>query len=249
MNKELEFAKKIEEIKAIAKDQGNVISKEEVEEIFASIGMEGAQLEPVYEYLKTRKIGIGEPLKIEEMLSETDRNYLEIYLEELKDLNEYTDGEKEAYYISAMAGHKESQKRVIEIMLPDVVDMAKLYTDQGVTLEDLIGEGNVALAMGVTMLGALESGSEVPGALAQIIMNSMESFIEEESEIKESDNKLVNKVNKVAMAAAELSESLGRKVTISELADETGFSKKMIKDAIKFSGSKIEDIEDDGSNG
>ncbi|MBQ0027248.1 MAG: hypothetical protein KBS96_01475 [Lachnospiraceae bacterium] len=243
MNRELEFAKKIEELRILAKDQGNVLSKEQIEDMFASIDMTPDMLGPVYEYLKTKKIGIGEPVDVDELLSEDDRNYLEIYLEELAELNEYTDGEKEAYFISAMAGHKESQKRVIEIMLPDVVDMAKLYTDQGVTLEDLIGEGNVALAMGVTMLGALESGKEVPEALAQIIMNSMESFIEEESDIKSADNKIVSKVNKVAEAAASLAEALGRKVTVEELKEETGFSKKLILDAIKFSGSKIEDIE------
>lgn len=243
MSRELDFAKKIEEIRELAKEQGNVVSKEQVEETFAEINMSADMLEPVYEYLKTKKIGIGEPVDIDELLSEEDRNYLELYLEELAELNEYTDGEKEAYYISAMAGHEESKKRVIEIMLPDVVDMAKLYTDQGVTIEDLIGEGNVALAMGVNMLGALESGKEVPGALAQIIMNSMEAFIEEESDIQKSDNKIVSKVNKVAEAAAELAQSLGRKVTVDELKDETGFSRKSILDAIRFSGSKIEDIE------
>lgn len=243
MSKELEFAKKIEEIRELAKEQGNVVAKEQVEEMFAEIGMTADMLEPVYEYLKTKKIGIGEPLDVDELLSEEDKNYLELYLEELADLNEYTSGEKEAYYISAMAGHKESQQRVIEIMLPDVVDMAKLYTDQGVTIEDLIGEGNVALAMGVTMLGALESGKEVPSALAQIIMNAMEDYISEESDIKSADNKIVSKVNKVAEAAREMAESLGRKVTVDELKEETGFSRKLILDAIKFSGSKIEDIE------
>lgn len=246
MNKELEFAAKIEEIRALAKEQGGQVSREQVEELFTGIGLTKEELGPVYEYLANKKIGIGEALDIDETLNDEDKSYLEIYLEELSMLNEYTDGEKEAFCISAMAGHKESQKRVIEFMLPVVVDIAKLYTDQGVTLEDLIGEGNLALSMGVTMLGALESGKEAPGALTQIIMNSMEDFISEEADIKKSDNKIVSKVNKVADAAAELAESLGRAVTIDELKDETGFSRKLIEDAIKYSGSKIEDIDTNG---
>ena len=246
MNQELEFAKKIEELRAVAKSQGNMVTKEQVEETFETIGMLPETLGPVYEYLQAKKIGIGEAIDIEETLSEDDKNYLLMYLEELKELNEYTDGEKEAYYISAMAGHNESQKRVIEIMLPVVVDIAKLYTDQGVTIEDLIGEGNVALTMGVTMLGALESGKEVPQALTQIIMNAMEEYIGEETDARQRDNKIVSKVNKVADAAAELAESLGRKVTVDELKDETGFSRKTIEDAIRYSGSKIEDIEYNG---
>jgi len=244
MNQELEFAKKIEELKKLAKSQGNMVSKEQVEEMFAGIGMTADSLNPVYEYLTAKKIGLGEALDIDETLSEEDKSYLELYLEEISSLNEYTDGEKEAFYISAMAGHLESQKRVIEIMLPDVVDMAKLYTDQGVSLEDLIGEGNVALSMGVGMLGALESGKEVPGALASIIMNAMEDYIGEELDAKKRDDKLVSKVNKVADAARDLAEALGKKVTVDELMAETGFSRKIIEDAIRFSGKKIEDIED-----
>ena len=246
MNQEIEFAKKIDELRTLAKSQGNVVSKEQVENLFLQIGLKAEALGPVYEYLQTKKIGVGEPVNIDETLSEEDKSYLEVYLEELNDLNVYTDGEKEAYFISAMAGHKESQKRVIEIMLPDVVDMAKLYSDQGVTIEDLIGEGNVALSMGVTMLGALESGKEVPGALAQMIMNAMEDYIAEEADIKKGDGKIVNKVNKVADAAAFLAGELGRKVTVEELMQETGFSRKLILDAIRYSGSKIEDIETEG---
>lgn len=243
MIKEQEFAKKIEELLKLSRRQGNVVSKEQVEELFSKIGMTADSLTPVYEYLNSKKIGVGEPADLEELLSDEDKNYLEMYIDELALLNEYTDGEKEAYYISAMAGHKESQKRVIEIMLADVVDIAKLYSDQGVSIEDLIGEGNVALSVGVTMLGALESAKEVPGALAQIIMNAMEELIETESGIKKSDLKIVEKVNKVADAANELAMDLGRKVTIDELMLETGFSKKYIEDAIRYSGSKIEDIE------
>ena len=243
MNQELEFAKKIEELRQLAKSQNNTVSTDQIEAIFAEIGMPKETLGPVYDYLKAKKIGIGEPVDLDEYLSDEDKNYLDMYLDELKELPTYSDGEKEAYYISAMAGEKDAQDRVVSIMLPDVVDMAKLYTEQGVSIEDLIGEGNVALAMGVTMLGALESGKEVPGALAQIVMNAMEDFIAEETEARKKDDKIVSKVNKVADAAAELAESLGRKVTVEELVEETKLSKKTIEDAIRFSGGKIEDVE------
>ncbi len=246
MNKELEFAGKIEELKKLAREQGNTVSTEQVEEIFASIGMSGVNLEPVYEYLKTKKIGIGAPIDIDDSLNEDDKNYLELYLEELTLLEEYSEGEKLAHYISALAGHEDSKKRVIEIMLPNVVDIAKLYTDQGVALEDLIGEGNVALMAGVSMLGALESGSEVPGALSGMIMNAMEELIAEEEERKKRDGNILLKVNKVAEVAVELSESLKRKVTVDELIEETGLERELIEEAIRMSGGKIEEIEIDG---
>ena len=96
MNKELAFAKKLEEIRKLAKEQGNVISKEQVEEAFAEIEIEREQLEPVFEYLKSKNIGIGEPVDIEEVLSKEDKNYLEEYLEALKELPVLSEGEKRA---------------------------------------------------------------------------------------------------------------------------------------------------------
>ena len=76
-----------------------------------------------------------------------------------------------------------------------------------------------------------------------MIMNAMEQIIAIEDDARSADKKVVDKVNKVADAASELAEALGRKVTVDELVAETGFSKKSIEDAVRFSGSKIEDIE------
>lgn len=243
MTNEKDFAERIEKLVSLGREQGGMVSKEQVEEAAMELNLPVSGLNAVYDYLKTKKIGVGEAMDIEEALSKEDRDYLKLYFEELSELTEYSEGEKEAHYISAMAGHLESQTKVIEIMLPQVVDIARLYADQGVPIEDLIGEGNVALSAGVTMLGALESGKEVPGALAGMIMNAMEQLIGEENDIKGRDEKIVSKVNKVADAAAELAEELGRKVTVDELVTETKLSRKSIEDAIRFSGEKIEDID------
>ncbi len=240
---EKRFAQKIEELLELGREQGGFVTEDQIADLGRELDLSVKELGPVYEYLKDKKIGIGDALTIEEAFSKEDLDYLKMYLDELAELENYEEGEKEAFYISAMAGHAASQAKVIEIMLPQVVDIARLYADQGVTIEDLIGEGNVALSAGVTMLGALESGKEVPGALAGMIMNAMEELIGQERDIKGGSEKIVSKVNKVADAARELAEGYGRKVTVEELMDETKLSRKTIEDAIRFSGEKIEDIQ------
>ena len=106
----------------------------------------------------------------------------------------------------------------------------------------MIGEGNVALAAGVTMLGALEHASEAQGMLGKMMMDAMEDYITENAEESKKDKKIVEKVNKVADAARELSEELHRKVTVEEVMEESGISRKAIEDAIRLSGG-IEDLE------
>ena len=243
MNKELEFAKTLEAVRKLAKAQGNILSQEQIEEAFAEIDIAGAQLEPVFEYLKTKNIGIGEPVNIEEVLTQEDKDYLTEYVESLKELPKFTDGEKRAYAMSAMTGDSVGKLNIINLFLPQVVDIAKLYSGQGVLLEDLIGEGNVALAAGVEMLGCLEEPEEVDGMLGKMIMDAMEDYIAENTEAKKADMQVVDKVNQISDQAKELAESLQRKITVEELAQETGIDEEEIREAIKFSGNKIEYFE------
>ena len=243
MNKEVAFAKKLEEIRALAKEQGNVLSIEQVEEAFAEIEIGKDQLEPVYAYLKSKNIGIGEPVDLEENLSNEDKSYLDEYMESLQELPKFTDGEKRAYAMSAMAGDSVGKLNIINAFLPQVVDIAKLYSGQGALLEDLIGEGNVALATGVEMLGCLEEPDEVDGMLGKMIMDAMEDYIAENTEAKKVDMQIADKVNNISDQAKELAESLQRKITVEELAEETGIDAEEINEAIKLSGNKIEYFE------
>lgn len=245
MNKELIFAQTLEKVKTIAKEQGNCISEEQVKEEFAALDLNNEQLQMVFDYLVKHKVGINEPVNVDDYLTDEERNYLQDYLNELAELPAYSEGEKEAITLSAMAGDVDAQGRLTEIYLPDVVEIAKLYTGQDVLLEDLIGEGNVAVAIGVTMLGCLEKPDEAQGMLGKMIMDAMEAHIAENASNEKADLAVVNKVNKVMEAAKELAEELRRKVTVEELAQETKLSENAIREAIKFSGNNIEYIEEE----
>lgn len=243
MDREVQFASTLEEVRQKAKAQNNCISQAEVEEAFAPLSLSREQMDMVYQYLRQKKIGIGEPVDYEEYLQEEEKDYLASYLESLGAFGEVSEGEREAVTLSAMAGDADAVGRLTEIFLPEVVEIAKLYAGQGVYLEDLIGEGNVALSLGVTMLGALEHASEAQGMLARMIMDAMEEYIADNAKEAKKDSKIADKVNQVADAANALYEELRRKVTVEELMAESGLSRKAIEDAIRMSGGKIEAIE------
>lgn len=243
MNKEVLFATTLEQVRKLAKEQGNCVSEEQVKTAFADLNLDNNQLQMVFDYLVKHKVGIGEPVNPDDYLSDEERDYLQDYLDEIAQLPSYTDGQIEAYTISAMAGDTEAQSRLVEVHLKDVVEIAKLYAGQGVFLEDLIGEGNVALALGTGMLGSLERPDEAQGMLGKMIMDAMEEFIAENVANERADQRVVDKVNKVLEKARELSEDLHRKVTVEELAQETGMSLKSIQDAVRMSGFQIEYIE------
>ena len=55
---------------------------------------------------------------------------------------------------------------------------------------------------------------------------------------------MAEQVNEVARYARELAKLLQRKVTVEELAQETELSEDHIREALRFSGSRIEYITD-----
>jgi len=226
-----------------AREQGNCIMQEEVREIFEPLHLSEDQMQLVYDYLVKHKVGIDQPVNLDDYITDEEKNYLENYLEELKELPEYTQGEKEACAMRCMAGEVEAQAELIQCYLNDVVSIAKLYAGQGVALEDLIGEGNLALTMGSGMLGCLEKASEAEGMLAKMIMDAMEDLIGEKTEIDKEDRKVLDKINKVSSQVQSMYEELHRAVTVEELMEESKMSEKYIREAIRLSGNQIENLE------
>ena len=242
-NKEKEFAEILKLVTRTARENKNTISKEQIDLAFSELDLDEKQLNMVYDYLKIHKIGVGEDADFDEDLSDEERNYLDDYIDSLRALNKLSDGELEAVQMSAIAGDKNAQSRLIENYLPLVVDVARMYSEQGVFIEDLIGEGNVALTKGVAMLDAVGEPKEVEAFLYKMMLDAMEKIIQENLSEDAGMQKVLTLVNEVADKAKELSDDLRRKVTVEELMEETGWEEDKIRDAIKFSGDNIEDID------
>ncbi len=242
-SQEVLFAKTLEYVKQVAKDQSGIITKNQLDEAFAPLHFEASQMEMVYDYLKKQRIGVEEAVDPEELMTSEEISYLEHYLKELEDLPKASDSEMEAITLSAMAGDRFAMSRLTELFLPRVAEIARLYAGQGALMEDLIGEGNVALTVGVTMLGAMEHAAEAQGMLVKLIMDAMEEYISSLNGTNEENQKITDRINKVNDQARELSGELLRKVTVEELSSESGIPEDEIREAIRLSGNKIAYLE------
>ena len=250
MDKEqLLFAQTLEQLKETARLQENMLTSEQIQEAFEAMSLGEAQMALIHEYLQKNNIGIDEPGKVDENLTDEDVNYLNIYLDELKELSVVSDGEKRVVMMSAMAQDVTACNKLVEIFLPQVVEIAKLYAGQGALVEDLIGEGNVALATAVTMLDCVESIDEVEGFLGKMIMDAMQDYIGEDSDSKSVDEQILEKVNRIYEKAKEMAEELLRKVTVAELAKEMEIEEEEIYEAIRLSANHMDYIEEGTNEG
>ena len=242
---QVEFARVLQQLKDTARLQENMLTSEQIQEAFDSLSLTEEQMGLIHEYLNKSNIGIDAPSDSDANLTSEDTSYLNMYLEELKDLPEVTDGEKRAVMMSALAQDSSACSKLTEIFLPQVVEIAKLYAGQGALVEDLIGEGNVALSMGVTMLDCVESIDEIDGFLAKMIMDAMEEYISDDTDSHQVGEKVLDKVNLVNDKSKEMAEELLRKVTVEELAQEMQLDEEEIREAIRLSANHMEYIEED----
>lgn len=229
---------------AEAKKQGMTLNSEQVSGAFPDMELDDAKLALIYEYLKNSGISVGDDMDDRDILTQEDRNYLELYKQELEMLPAYTDAEKERIYIEAFGGSVSAKEKLLHLFLPQVVQISRLYSGQGVPTEDLIGEGNVALAMAMEMFDCIERPDEIEGFLSKLVMDAMEKSIGEELALSGEDEKLKDRVNRIADAARQLAEDLRRPVSVAELAMETEFTQDEIREVLAVTENHIKEIKD-----
>ncbi len=245
--KEQQFRENLTALTQLAKTQKMCVSEEQIAEFFSDIIENEEQNKLLKDYLKSQKISIGEQVDLDEYLSMEDKDYLKEYEESLKAIPQMEKEELSEVMLSAVSGDQQAQQVVLAQFLPQVVELAKLYAGQGILLEDLVGEGNLALTQATLQLGNLAVTDaieeEVSGFLGKQMMDAMERLINEESDEKTIDQKVVDKVNRVADAAEELSQEMRRKVTPEEVCSGSELTLDEVLEAMKISGNRIESIE------
>ena len=188
---------KLEKAVTYARKHKNTIAEENFCSIMGDLVKEPAKRGLIEAYLKEKHIRVILPQEEKEeeivfdmSLDDEDRRAIDFYYEELKNLPYLTDREKERITAAALEGEQEAQTKLINIFLPQVVELARMYTGHDIPLEDLIGEGNIALMIGVTMLESVESAEEVEGFLGKVIIDSLEKLVTDE----DAEEKLIIKL-------------------------------------------------------
>ena len=244
MPTEQEFIKNITELKETGIMQGGYLSEEQIEEVFPALTQEQRSL--LLDFFKENHIGIGEALPDEKLLDgEEESRFLQMYLDDLEEVELIDNDMKRVLIMNALNGDTTAKERLTNCYLRNVVDIAKLYTNQGVGLADLIGEGNVALSLAMAALDSIEKPEDCDEMVSRSIMNAMEEAIGQENDQLEALQEMVEIVGKVLEKAKPLSTELRRKISIPELLGEGELTEDMIRDALRFSSDLREYIEDE----
>lgn len=230
------FINQMDKLIKYGRQNGNFVSKADVDEYFKGIELSDDQKQLIYNFLYDAKIGVDEPFDFDEILDEDDVDFLQMYIDELESIKKYTQKEKHKLLDDFVSGDMSLKDRVIESYLWDVVETAKLYTGSGVTIEDLIGEGNVALAVIVEELDKRSSVKEIDAFITDCIMSAMEELLYDDNSEANKSNTWAENANEVLEKAKELAQTLGRNVSVRELCEFGDFDEDFIKEVLQITG-------------
>lgn len=243
MRDQNEFMKQMLELVELAKANDSKITKSQVNDFCDDLDLSKEQLQLVYAFLDEHNIEVSgfSKKKQEEKgfttkegdgldLNTEDSKYLHVYRKEIRNLQEYTDQERQDLYDRLLSGDESVCHHVIESHLKRVVTLAGKYKNRGVPLEDLIQEGNLTLITAVDMICGNDTVEDVKKELDYHIRGRLIELADSEMETSGMENTILAKTNLIHEATKVLAEEWGRLATVAELADYT----KMTEDEIRM---------------
>jgi len=154
---------------------------------------------------------------------------LKHYLEEIAKFPALTEKEEKALALKIQAGDQEALKRLVEGNLKFVVSYAKRYSGMGLSLLDLINEGN---------LGLIEAGKRFdPGRGVKFITyavwwvrQAIIHALTQNTHITNVPQKLSDEITQMKKKTEKLKTTLGREPTREEIARGMGLSVPDVED-------------------
>ncbi len=132
----------------------------------------------------------------------------------------------------AKAGDKEAFKKLIESNLRFVVSVASKYKGYGVSLMDLINEGNLGLIQAAKRFDPDRGVRFISYAVWWIKQAIMQALAEQSGVVK-LPLKQASVLLKIRNAYEELFQRLGREPTTEEIADELGMDPEDVEDILR----------------
>lgn len=247
MIEQSQFRKKLEELLEQADAQDKRLTNEQIKEFFAEDGLTEEQMLLVYDFLMSQKIVVSGYYKQESQdrkvqadeskFTDEERQYLEEYTEDLKAMKPETEGERAELLKKAAEQDALAKSRLIELYLPQVVEIAKELHEEGIYLGDCVQEGNVSLILALDMLPEEDADTFIQHEIRHGIL----AMMEEHKELKRRDKKLENQVNNLDETLHKMADEKGRGITMSELAEHMKISEDEILDIIKLAGEEMYD--------
>lgn len=118
--------------------------------------------------------------------------------------------------------------------MPRVDEIAREMDDGTVPVEELIEDGYVGLSAGLAEFGHDSEPDE--GEIEEAVRNEIRRAQEEYAEAAKKDDRLIQQVELLNRSIGRLTEELGKKPNVDEIANDMGIPQDKVIDILKLTG-------------
>ena len=183
---------------------------------------------------KKRRNRLSVDKRYSELGSGLDVSSLSVYLREINKIPLLTREEEVSLAKSARDGCQDAKDQLIQANLRFVVNVAKKYQNQGLTLSDLISEGNLGLITAVDKFDVDKGYHFISYAVWWIKQSILKAICEKSRMIRLPLNR-ANELLQIEKVKREIGSNKDGEADIDEIADFLDMDKSRINDLINAS--------------
>ena len=177
-------------------------------------------------------------VKISKQYTNRESQSLDKYLQEIGKVDLLTPQEEIDLARRIKKGDQKALEKLTKANLRFVVSVAKQYQNQGLSLGDLINEGNLGLIKAAKRFDETRGFKFISYAVWWIRQSILQALAEQSRIVRLPLNR-VGALNKIGKAFSTLEQEFEREPSASELAEELDMSLFEVSDTLKISGRHL----------
>lgn len=177
-------------------------------------------------------------LKITKQVTNRETASLDKYLQEIGKVELITAEEEVELAQRIKAGDQIALEKLTKANLRFVVSVAKQYQNQGLTLPDLINEGNLGLIKAAQRFDETRGFKFISYAVWWIRQSILQALAEQSRIVRLPLNK-IGSINKINKAYAYLEQEHGRPPSAAEISKHLEMSESDVKESMRNSGRHV----------
>ncbi len=177
-------------------------------------------------------------MKITKQFTNRESKSLDQYLQEIGMVDLLTPDEEISLAIKIKKGDKLAQENLIKANLRFVVSVAKQFQNQGLSLGDLINEGNIGLIKAAQRFDETRGFKFISYAVWWVRQSIMQAIADQSRVVRLPLNRVGN-LTKISKAYRDLEQEFERKPTTAELAKILDMTQDEVAYALQISGRHV----------
>jgi RNA polymerase primary sigma factor len=177
-------------------------------------------------------------LKITKQVTNRDTPSLDKYLQEIGKVELISPDEEVSLARRIKSGDPDALSKLVKANLRFVVSVAKQYQNQGMSLPDLINEGNLGLIKAAQRFDETRGFKFISYAVWWIRQAILQALAEQARIVRLPVNK-IGSINRINRAFSRLEQEFEREPSSQEIADILEVASEEVKDSLKTNGRTV----------